>query len=146
MRVWLDTEFNGFRGELISMALVDETGREWYEVLGCSEPVPWVAAHVMPALRKRRTTLQRMQRSLSTWMHQFDRVHVIADWPADFAYFTNLLLTRPGFRLAAPPITMELIEDLEPVSAVPHNALEDARALRGAHLATSAGPTWLVVP
>lgn len=41
MRLWLDTEFNGFKGELIGLALVDEAGREWYEVLKCKDPVPW---------------------------------------------------------------------------------------------------------
>ena len=52
MRLWIDTEYNGFRGALISMALVDEEGREWYEVLKCRSPSPWVAKHVMPKLHK----------------------------------------------------------------------------------------------
>jgi hypothetical protein len=28
MRLWIDTEYNGFVDALISMALVDETGRD----------------------------------------------------------------------------------------------------------------------
>lgn len=135
MRVWLDTEFNGFRGSLISMALVAEDGREWYQVLGSGDPVPWVVENVMPVLRKRRTTVERLQRSLSAWLQDFEGIHLIADWPADFALFCDVLLTRPGFRLITPPITMELVEGLEPRSELRHNALADARALRVAHLA-----------
>ena len=40
MRLWIDTEYNGFKGALISMALIDEEGREWYEVLKCRSPSP----------------------------------------------------------------------------------------------------------
>lgn len=29
MKLWIDCEFNGFGGELISMALIDEEGRHW---------------------------------------------------------------------------------------------------------------------
>ena len=32
MKLWIDTEFNEYRGALISMALVAEDGREWYGV------------------------------------------------------------------------------------------------------------------
>ncbi len=139
MRLWLDTEFNGFHGPLISMALVDEAGREWYEVLGCEDPEPWVAANVIPVLKKRQTTKERMQKSLVRWLGKHDQVHIIADWPADFVHFCGFLLTRPGYRLVAPPLSMELVEFLKPESAIPHNALEDAKALREAHLAAKVG-------
>ena len=36
MKLFLDCEFNGFGGELISMALVDENERYFYEVLPLS--------------------------------------------------------------------------------------------------------------
>ena len=36
MKLFLDCEFNGFGGELISMALVDENERYFYEVRGGS--------------------------------------------------------------------------------------------------------------
>lgn len=37
MKLFLDCEFNGFGGELISMALVDENERYFYEVGGVSK-------------------------------------------------------------------------------------------------------------
>jgi hypothetical protein len=51
-KLFLDCEYNGFGGPLISMALVTEDGREFYEVLPCEDPESWVAQHVMPNLNK----------------------------------------------------------------------------------------------
>lgn len=134
MRLWLDTEFNGFEGPLISMALVSESRCEWNQVLGCDNPVAWVAENVMPVLKKRRTTLLRMQRSLAHWLARYTCIHVIANWPADLAHFSQVLLVGPSSRLVVPPLTLELVEDLEFSSKGPHNALADARALRSAHI------------
>ena len=35
MKLWIDTEFNEYKGALISLALVAEDGREWYGVRFC---------------------------------------------------------------------------------------------------------------
>lgn len=137
MRIWLDTEFNDYRGDLISMALVAEDGREWYEVLPCLYPSPWVAEHVMPVLGKTPVETGAMALSLSEFLRGYDSVHVIADWPADVAHFCNVLVVGPGRRIDTPPLTFEVIRDLpdtSDISAIPHNALEDARALRLADL------------
>lgn len=50
MRLFIDGEWNSFGGDLISLALVAEDGREWYEVLDCVDPHPWVAENVIPKL------------------------------------------------------------------------------------------------
>ena len=52
MRYFLDTEFNGFGGELISIALVPEYGdQEFYAVLPLPAYLhPWVERHVIPYL------------------------------------------------------------------------------------------------
>jgi hypothetical protein len=52
MNLFLDCEFNGFGGELISMALVDGDGNYFYEVLPCLEPINWVKENVLPMLDK----------------------------------------------------------------------------------------------
>ena len=56
MRYFLDVEFNGFCGELISIALVPELdgAAPFYEALDCAKPTPWVAEHVLPVLRTAR--------------------------------------------------------------------------------------------
>jgi hypothetical protein len=134
MRIWIDTEFNEYRGALISMALVAEDGRQWYEVLGCANPGPWVAANVMPILMKAPIPEKRMKQSLENWLAEYKAVHIVADWPEDIAHFCNFLITGPGFRLATPALTMEVRRDLDAQSAVPHNALADALAMRDVHL------------
>ena len=135
MRLWIDTEFNEFRGALISLALVDEAGREFYTVLGCDNPGPWVKENVMPILGQQAEPLLRAQRGLFDFLRFYDTIHIVADWPEDIAHFCNFLITGPGFRVDTPPLTLEIRRDLDAVSAIPHNALEDARAMRLVHLA-----------
>ena len=51
MRYVLDTEFNGFGGALLSLALVPEDGGEFYATLACDDDVlPWVERNVVPYL------------------------------------------------------------------------------------------------
>lgn len=130
MNIYIDCEFNEFRGDLISMALVAEDGRELYQVVPCANPGPWVAENVMPILNAEPVPYRVMQWNLQTFLMQFERVHLVADWPEDITHFCQALITGAGFRLNTPPMTMEIRRDLDAVSALPHNALEDARAIR----------------
>jgi hypothetical protein len=139
VRIWIDTEFNSFQGELISMALVADDGQEWYESLGCANPHPWVAANVMPVIGKAPISRHQMQLMLRAWLGQFHAIHIVADWPEDIAHFCQFLITGPGERLNTPPLTMEVRRDLDAVSAVPHNALEDARAIAALDRTRQAG-------
>ena len=133
MRLWLDTEFNEFRGELISMALVADDGREWYEALDCLNPGLWVQTHVLPVIGK--SPLPNalcLSASLMLFLRQFECAHIVADWPEDISHFCNALIIGPGMRIDTPPLTFEVRRDLPntaDISAIPHNALEDARAL-----------------
>ncbi|MEJ5976475.1 hypothetical protein WG901_07505 [Novosphingobium sp. PS1R-30] len=93
MRYFLDAEYNGFGGELISIALVpeDEATAPFYAALVCAAPTPWVAEHVLP-----------------------------------------MLDTMPVSRSEL--VDPVLIDPIVP-GARPHNALNDATALRAAVLA-----------
>jgi hypothetical protein len=128
MRIWIDCEFNEYKGDLISMALVAEDGREWYASLGCENPGPWVAEHVMPIIGIDPISKVDFQIGLREWLAQFDEVHIVADWPEDIAHFCNSLITGPGYRLATPPLTMEVVR-IDASSDQPHNALADARGI-----------------
>ena len=130
MKLFIDTEFNEFRGKLISMAIVDEDGDYFYESLGCDNPGAWVAEHVMPIIDKQPISREEMQKRLWMFLSQYDAIHVIADWPEDIQHFCELLITGPGTRIDTPPLTMEVRRDLDCASLMPHNALEDARAIR----------------
>lgn len=139
-RLWIDTEFNEFRGELISIALVDEQGREFYEVL--PPPLvgygPWVAQHVVPILNKPAISLGELKAKLHAFLAAYgDSAHLVADWPEDIEHFLHLLIVGPGERIGPNRWTMEVRRDLPntaDTSHIPHNALEDAKALRACHL------------
>ena len=140
MKLYIDTEFNSYRGRLISMALVDVTGlNEFYEVLahGAAPPHdPWVAKNVIPVLGDREPVgLNTFQRKLAEFLNQFDSVELIADYPSDIQYFCWALETGPGEHIAAPPLFMTVRPDLNTSkSLIPHNALADAHALRNMEL------------
>jgi hypothetical protein len=59
---------------------------------------------------------------------------IVADWPEDIAQFCSLLMTGPGEMVPVPRLTFELVPlggfSTAANSAVPHNALHDARALK----------------
>lgn len=131
MRIFIDGEWNSYGGDLISLALVAEDGRAFYEVLGCENPDQWVAENVMPKLNKDPIPLVIFQLELAKYLMQFESeaVHIIADWPEDIMWFCKILITGPGTRLDTPPLTMQILR-VDTVSQNPHNALADAQALR----------------
>lgn len=142
MRYFLDTEFNGFNGALLSIALVPEEGEEFYAVLECGDPIePWVGRHVLPyldtvppGLRQRALSRAGAAASLQHYLQVDDDPLIVADWPEDIAHFSMLLLTGPGTMIPVPPLRLQLLPlpgfSTAANSAVPHNALHDARALR----------------
>lgn len=132
MNLFIDGEWNSFKGELISLALVPETGENYfYEVLPLPRHIdPWVLVNVIPKLGKTTTEFEEMQEKLSRYLCQWDAVHIIADWPEDIGYLMGTLITGPGERLTLPKITCEIRFDMEGESEKPHNALMDAIANR----------------
>lgn len=136
MRIYLDTEFNGHGGDLISIALVDENGHAFYGV--CEPPMdvhPWVAEHVMPIVYKPPFHQCLMGDDMKRGFHQFllqrPGAEVYADWPADLAHFMNLMAGDTFEQAVNWQGTLHLIQTPpgEPRPLVPHNALSDAYAL-----------------
>ena len=143
VRYFLDTEFNGFGGALLSLALVPEDGREEFYVTLASDdpPHPWVEQNVIPYLDNVPVGLvaPRLDRAsaagaLAAFLAHVPDPEIIADWPDDIAYFNQLLLVGPGQMVAVPSLTFRLVTlpgfSTAENSIVPHNALHDARALR----------------
>jgi hypothetical protein len=142
VRYFLDTEFNGFGGALLSLALVPDDGEEFYVTLDCAEPIaPWVERNVIPFLNHVPVGLAspRMARAqaamaLSAYLAADAAPKIIADWPEDLTQFCALLMTGPGLMVPVPPLTFRLVPlpgfSTAANSAVPHNALHDARSLR----------------
>lgn len=129
MKIFIDCEYNGFKGELISMALCAEDGEEFYEVLDCEFPTCWVRENVMPVLNKEAITLDVFQDKLILFLNNYLSINIIADWPEDIAHFCGALITSPGKCMNIPPFTMQ-VAWIGSDSKIPHNALEDARAIR----------------
>lgn len=136
MNIFIDCEWNGFGGEFISMALVSQDGREFYEVIELDpcEPIEeWVAENVMPILNQKPIPLVDFVERFDAFLNQFDSIHIIADWPEDIVHFCESLLLDPGVRIDTPPLTMEIIR-VDAESSLPHNALCDARGIRDAFI------------
>lgn len=143
MRYFLDTEFNGFGGELISLALVPEDGdQEYYAVLPLPDPLhPWVERNVIPYLGAVPPGLDsgscsRLDAAMgvATYLARDEDPLIVADWPDDIAYFCALLVIGHGEMVSVGNLRFEFVSSpgfsTAAISKVPHNALHDARALR----------------
>jgi hypothetical protein len=142
VRYFLDTEYNGFGGALLSLALVPEDGQEFYVTLQCDDPTfPWVERNVVPyldnvpvGLVSPRMTRREAADALAAYLGTDPQPELVADWPEDITQFCSLLMIGPGQMVPVPPMTFRLLplQGFSPAanSAVPHNALHDARSLR----------------
>jgi hypothetical protein len=152
MRYFLDTEFNGFGGALISLALVPEYGdQEYYAVLAMEEPLhAWVERHVIPYLGSVPPGLSsdpvapaQAARELARYLAGDDEPLIVADWPDDIAYLCKLLIVGPGQMVSTGNLRFLFVDNgsfsTAVNSRVPHNALHDARALRDHVLAQAEG-------
>jgi hypothetical protein len=142
VRYFLDCEFNGFDGPVISIALVPEKEGlpEFYAVLPCHQPQRWVADHVMPHLGAQAQSRADVVAGLTAYLLPDPAPVLVADWPEDIAHAAGLLAFR-GRRML-PQVRFDLVHlpgfDTAGASARPHNALADARALRREVLAREA--------
>jgi hypothetical protein len=142
MRYFLDTEFNGFGGCLISLGLAAEEGdQDYYVVVPMTEaPLPWVAEHVVPYLK---SVPQMMYNQLdpiaaahdiAAYLRTDPDPEIVADWPEDIALFCRLLMIGDGEIVDVTNIRFHFLRtpgfSTSRNSKVPHNALHDARALR----------------
>lgn len=139
MKYFLDTEFNGMGGKLISLALVAEDNSFIYMAAGCGDPNPWVRDHVMPIIevdgaRPFYYPLHHFGWGIKKLTLGDPQPTIIADWPDDIKYFCECLITGPGQMIGIASLKFELHRvDAYPTDlpgAVQHNALWDARALR----------------
>jgi len=137
-RLFLDTEFNGFGGKLISMALVPENDstRTFYKELEMTDQLePWVRENVVPHLIMIPCSHHQFQQALAQYLWEVGDCTIIADWPDDIRHFCESLITGPGQCLSMlHNIKFELDFGIEYESKVPHNALHDAMAIKEFYL------------
>ena len=142
MRYFLDTEYNGWGGALLSLALVPDDGEELYLTLDWAGALdPWVERNVITYLDtvpeplvSPRLGRPDAARTIAHYLAGDPDPTIVADWPEDIAQMSMLLLTGPGTMVEVPPLTFRFVAlsgfSTAANSKVPHNALHDARALR----------------
>ena len=158
MRYFVDFEFTRFEGEIISIGIVSQTGKELYFALsdralrveqnqGLVDP--WVSKNVIPLIDTDGAVAERFdERSdiKNVWprrIYQFMLdtqgginypVQFVTDWWEDTKLMAGLMITGPGTCVNVPQANFSVVRvDSYPtklVGAVQHNALWDARALK----------------
>lgn len=142
-KLFLDCEFDGYQGKLLSIGITSECNQEFYALTEYEAEDPWVQENVVPNLLKFMDTGDSLlqveangddnfiSEALEEYLSQFEEIEIIADWPEDISYFSELLITGPGERIDTPSLTMKVYREINSdASEVPHNALEDARAIK----------------
>lgn len=141
--LYLDTEYNGHYGGLISIALYNPTSdthfyavcSEWQTYLKENLLTPFVIQHVIPKMLSNGYSRAQIVADLTMYLSQYkDNITVIADWPEDFIHLCGLLF-RPSINnlppsKIVPKLTMRLVTTPDIHKSInPHNALADAVAL-----------------
>jgi hypothetical protein len=133
-RIFMDCEFNGFGGKLMSLALVPEDPATpyFYRELEMKDQLePWVRENVVPHMFMVPISRSQFQQDLANYLWKIGDCTIIADWPDDIRYFCESLITGPGMSLnLLHNIGFYLDFGIQYESAGPHNALHDAMAIR----------------
>jgi len=133
MPLYLDCEFNGYRGKLISLALYNPNGDHFYEVADYKfywEPIePWVIANVLPKLNKEPLDEPYFGLKLREYLLKYPYDTIYSDWPEDFSLLLQLLCGPRGLKYVH-TLKFELITVEEKAENLnKHNALNDALTL-----------------
>lgn len=131
MDIFVDCEFNGFGGELISMAMVTGDGDMWYRVRGYPKIWDkWVYENVYPVLHAEPIGREEFRASAIEWLKRYNKPHICADWYTDLLHFYGLFAGKSHMDSVGYACTSEvrLIDSYN--SEIPHNALCDAKAIR----------------
>lgn len=144
MRYFIDTEFDGYRGPLISMALVREDGRSLCFIMEYAEEKvcdPWVIENVLPNLRDcpeppHVVGPETAAFLIGMFLMDDPDIEVVADWPDDIKHLCDLMHYSPGNMVPGSHQSLKFTVarvDAYPsklAEAVQHCAWWDAVALR----------------
>ena len=134
--LYIDTEFNGFGGSLITLALANptKTGKDFYGRL----PDPpkwdkWVAENVVPNLDIEPESPVMFRHRLRIYLQARQPVAIYADYPGDFWHLTNQMLGPSFDEYWSVDCAFVMLNHSDPKPVVAHNALSDAIALMEWH-------------
>lgn len=132
MILYLDTEFNGFAGELISMALIEPGGSFFYGARYLPQKIdPWVMQNVVGKIGIETSSDDEFRAALHVFISKYDNPTIICDWHADAAHFFEWLAGHDYGSSLDFACNMRVLKTPpgQPQSRNPHNALADATAL-----------------
>ena len=143
MKYYIDCEFDGHRGPLLSFAIVREDGMSRYLITTNQASDPWVQENVIPILndhpgpRSNRIEEGEVGTFLRSFIGLDEEPIVIADSPVDITRFADAISTSldGGWMSTGYSKMTFIVENVDcyPTTlegAVRHNALWDAMALR----------------
>lgn len=148
MRYYLDTEFDGLDGPLVSLALVrDDAESFYYDARLGQVRDGWVRLNVIPLVSSvpshieiRDDSWESLGSQLADFFSDDPDPTIVTDWPDDIKYMCQAVITGPGQMITVPSLKFEMHRvDAYPTNlpgAIQHNAWWDAMALR--HLFRSA--------
>jgi hypothetical protein len=128
--LFLDTEFNGFGGQLISIGICsDLSNHELYLVRDLPSNIhPWVKEHVVPWILAPSIADDEFRMRLYYYLKKHENETIVADWPEDLSHLLQCLCQPNGVSYNL-QLDLRLIQSGELKSMIPHNAISDARAL-----------------
>lgn len=145
MNYFLDTEFDGPGGPLLSLGLVREDGEALYATLRTRTiHDPWVRENVVPVLmsipnygikyKLLDVRVETLVAAIVQFLSEDNNPNIVVDWPVDIMYFCDLLMPKPYLMVPINSISFLLCRcepyPTEVPSAVQHNAYWDAMALK----------------
>jgi hypothetical protein len=139
MRYFLDCEFDGFHGPLMSLALVREDGEGVYLLTDHEAAEPWVRENVVPFLldcpqKPFRGDARELGDEIADFMEGDVQPLIVSDWPADIRYLCEMIEFEGGQMADIRTLAFQMVRcNAYPTTlpgAVQHNAWWDAMALR----------------
>lgn len=140
---YIDCEFDGHGGPLLSIAMVRDDGRSIHITTKETARDPWVLENVVPLLEKHSADTAEMLdisdvgAALKAFIGDCDHPVIIADSPVDIGRFCAAISTGPdgGWASTDYPRMAFGVENVDcyPTTvpgAIQHNAYWDAMALR----------------
>lgn len=137
--LFLDCEFNGYQGELISLAMYDPSGRApslfcELDLNTLTKPIEeFVKLHVIPNMDNTMACYcvnrDDLNKAVCDYLLLVPGYTIIADWAEDFIHLLACTAGPNGLK-RLPYLKLQLVTTPDVyVSHKPHNALADAMAL-----------------
>lgn len=142
-RYYIDCEFDGHNGPLLSMAIVRDPHNSIMIVTGDTAEDPWVRENVLPLMHKDKAgqTVFTNENDVGSYLREFigadPQPIIIADSPVDIMRFSRAISTAPDGGWASTDYERMtfIVENVDcyPTTlkgAIQHNAWWDAMALK----------------